>query len=84
MGRHPTDLGQDFIKKGMRLITQTSSDALMDKARRQKEGECDNCGENPCNPRCVNADKYKIPEDRMSRPCGGPGGFDDFVERWHE
>ena len=27
MGRHPTDLGQDFIKKGMRLITQTSSDA---------------------------------------------------------
>jgi hypothetical protein len=24
------------------------------------------------------------PEDRMSRPCGGPNGFDDFVERWHE
>ena len=26
---------------------------------------------------------YDIPEDRMSRPCGGAGGFDDFVERWH-
>jgi len=23
------------------------------------------------------------PEDRMSRPCGGKGGFDDYVERWH-
>jgi hypothetical protein len=19
----------------------------------------------------------------MSRPCGGKGGFDDYVERWH-
>lgn len=27
---------------------------------------------------------YKIPNDRYSRPCGGAGGFDDFVERWHE
>lgn len=24
------------------------------------------------------------PQDRFSRPCGGAGGFDDFVERWHE
>ena len=24
------------------------------------------------------------PEDRLSRPCGGQGGFDDFVERWSE
>jgi hypothetical protein len=24
------------------------------------------------------------PSDRYSRPCGGRGGFDDFVERWHE
>jgi hypothetical protein len=23
------------------------------------------------------------PEDRYSRPCGGKGGFDDYVERWH-
>jgi hypothetical protein len=39
------------------------------------------------------ADKYlqkaktnqykKTPEDRYSRPCGGAGGFDDYVERWH-
>ena len=28
--------------------------------------------------------EYKLPEDRYSRPCGGKGGFDDFVERWHE
>ena len=27
---------------------------------------------------------YEIPNDRYSRPCGGSGGFDDFVERWHE
>ena len=27
---------------------------------------------------------YEIPEDGMSRPCGGAGGFDDFVERWHQ
>lgn len=23
------------------------------------------------------------PLDRYSRPCGGKGGFDDYVERWH-
>jgi len=28
--------------------------------------------------------QYFIPEDRYSRPCGGRGGFDDYVERWHE
>lgn len=29
--------------------------------------------------------KYKkTPEDRLSRPCGGKNGFDDYVERWHE
>ena len=28
--------------------------------------------------------KYEVPDDRYSRPCGGAGGFDDFVERWHE
>jgi len=40
----------------------------------------------------LEADKYlqmsrkKInepPIDRYSRPCGGKGGFDDYVERWH-
>ena len=38
------------------------------------------------------ADKYlelarkkqnEPPADRFSRPCGGKGGFDDYVERWH-
>jgi hypothetical protein len=24
------------------------------------------------------------PTDRLSRPCGGAGGFDDFVERFEE
>ena len=28
--------------------------------------------------------EYQIPENRLSRPCGGANGFDDFVERWHE
>lgn len=31
--------------------------------------------------------KQKIndpPVNRYSRPCGGKGGFDDYVERWHE
>ncbi|QBQ74970.1 hypothetical protein RW110999_092 [Cyanophage S-RIM4] len=23
------------------------------------------------------------PKDRNSRWCGGKGGFDDYVERWH-
>jgi hypothetical protein len=32
----------------------------------------------------VKQKKYEVPEDRYSRPCGGAGGFDDFVERWHE
>ena len=27
---------------------------------------------------------YQTPDDRYSRHCGGAGGFDDFVERWHE
>lgn len=28
--------------------------------------------------------KYQVPNDRYSRWCGGQGGFDDFIERWHE
>ena len=25
----------------------------------------------------------KPPANRLSRPCGGKGGFDDYVERWY-
>ena len=28
--------------------------------------------------------KYSLPNDRLSRPCGDDGGFDDFVERFEE
>jgi len=27
--------------------------------------------------------KNSPPENRNSRWCGGKGGFDDYVERWH-
>jgi hypothetical protein len=27
--------------------------------------------------------KNSPPQDRNSRWCGGKGGFDDYVERWH-
>lgn len=27
--------------------------------------------------------KNNPPKDRNSRWCGGKGGFDDYVERWH-
>jgi hypothetical protein len=32
----------------------------------------------------VRKNKYQIPEDRLSKPCGGAGGFDDYVERFEE
>lgn len=28
--------------------------------------------------------KHSVPENRLSRPCGGAGGFDDYVERFDE
>lgn len=28
--------------------------------------------------------KSEPPTNRLSRPCGGPGGFDDYVERWNQ
>lgn len=37
MATSPTDLSQDFVKSGNRLITQPSSDALLDKARAMKQ-----------------------------------------------
>jgi hypothetical protein len=34
--------------------------------------------------RKVRKNNYKVPEDRLSRPCGGANGFDDYVERFEE
>ena len=68
---HKVDKGELFIEEGMTLITEVDSDkylALAEKRRRAKQKE----------------ELYQIPEDRLDRPCGGAGGFDDFVERWHE
>lgn len=28
--------------------------------------------------------KSEPPINRLSRPCGGAGGFDDYVERWNQ
>jgi len=39
MGINPTDLSEDFVKSGKRLITQVSSDALLKKANKKQE-EC--------------------------------------------
>ena len=39
MGISPTDLSSDFIKSGRRLITQLSSDALLNKSIKEKP-EC--------------------------------------------
>ena len=72
MGNHlKVDKSDDFINEGMTLITETDSDRYLDaaaKRRRAKKKE----------------ELYPMPEDRMERPCGGAGGFDDFVERWTE
>lgn len=72
MGNHfEVDKSNDFIEEGMTLITETDSDRLLNmvaKRNRNKRKE----------------ELYPIPQDRMERPCGGAGGFDDFVERWHQ
>lgn len=62
------DKGNDFIGSGMTLITEVESEKWLKKARKIKQNE----------------ELYSIPEDRMSRPCGGSNGFDDFVEWWAE
>lgn len=33
--------------------------------------------------RLISKKPNEPPSDRYSRPCGGKGGFDDYVERWH-
>lgn len=68
MGLFPVDKGEDFIKEGMTLITEVDSDKYLKPTRKIEQKE----------------ELYPIPEDRLSRPCGGKNGFDDFVERWHE
>ena len=71
MGNSPVDKSKDFMDEGMTLITETDSDRYLDlaaKRNRNKRKEA----------------LYPIPENRLDRPCGGAGGFDDFVERWTE
>ena len=68
MGLYPVDKGNDFLKEGRTLITEHDSERYLEAHQKRKKRD----------------ELYDIPEDRMSRPCGGPGGFDDFVERWHE
>lgn len=68
MGLFPVDKSKEFIDEGMTLITETDSEKYLKAHKKLKKKE----------------ELYDLPEDRLSRPCGGPGGFDDFVERWHE
>lgn len=70
MGLFPVDKSENFIDEGKTLITETDSDKYLDIVAKRN----------------INKRKeelYNIPDDRMSRPCGGANGFDDFVERWH-
>ena len=71
MGLFPVDKSEEFIEDGMTLITETDSDRLLDAAAKRRRAK-------------MKEELYPLPEDRMERPCGGAGGFDDFVERWHE
>jgi hypothetical protein len=71
MGNSPVDRSKDFIDEGMTLITETDSDRYLDMAAKRNRNK-------------RKEELYDIPKDRLSRPCGGAGGFDDFVERWHE
>jgi hypothetical protein len=71
MGNSRVDKGQNFIDEGMTLITETDADRYLELARKQRQAK-------------KKEELYPMPEDRMERPCGGAGGFDDFVERWHE
>jgi len=40
MGISPTDLSNDFVESGMRLITHPSSDALLKRSKEQRREEC--------------------------------------------
>lgn len=68
---HKVDKSHEFIEEGMTLITETDSDRYLDAAARQRRAK-------------KKEELYPLPEDRLSRPCGGANGFDDFVEYWTE
>tara|TARA_B100002019_G_scaffold191966_1_gene166006 strand:+ start:134 stop:415 length:282 start_codon:yes stop_codon:yes gene_type:complete len=68
---HKVDKSQGFIDEGMTLITETDSDKYLNMAAKRNRNK-------------KKEELYPMPEDRMDRPCGGAGGFDDFVERWTE
>ena len=68
---HKVDKGEFFIQEGMTLITEVDSDKYLDMAARRRRAK-------------QKEELYQIPEDRLERPCGGAGGFDDFVERFEE
>ena len=68
MGLYPVDKGNEFLEEGKTLITEHDSEKYLRQHRRAKKRD----------------ELYDLPEDRYSRPCGGSGGFDDFVERWTE
>jgi len=68
MANSSVDKSKDFIESGMTLITEISSEKYLKKTIMSEKS----------------LSAYKLPDDRYSRPCGGAGGFDDFVERWHE
>ena len=63
MAKFEVDRSEEFIKSGMTLISDFSSEKYLKKIRNRK---------------------YAVPQDRLSRQCGGAGGFDDFVERFGE
>jgi hypothetical protein len=63
MANSPVDRSEEFIKSGMSLISDSSSDKYLKK---------------------IHQSKYQVPKDRLSKPCGGAGGFDDYVERFEE
>lgn len=71
MGLFPVDKGEEFIEAGKTLITETDSDKYLKAAGKASSDK-------------KKDELYPIPEDRMERHCGGAGGFDDFVERWHQ
>ena len=71
MGNSRVDKGQSFIDEGMTLITETDSDKYLNMASKRNRNK-------------KKEELYPMPEDRMEKPCGGAGGFDDFVERCTE